>query len=157
MANSDSRPLLLCYDGSDDAKRAIERTGELFPGRKALVLHVWEPLQDVASVPPVPGLEDVLESGLAEMDDLGDDISARLAAEGTGLAQAAGLEAEPLSLRGSGRAWRNILAVAHDRDAAVIVVGQRGVSAAELAILGSVSNAVVHHADRPVLVVRHPQ
>ena len=36
-------PLLLCYDGSDDAKHAIERAGELFHGRHALVVTVRQP------------------------------------------------------------------------------------------------------------------
>ena len=36
-------PLLLCYDGSDDATHAIERAGTLFAGRQALVVTVWRP------------------------------------------------------------------------------------------------------------------
>jgi hypothetical protein len=36
-------PLLLCYDGSTDAKHAIQRAGALFTGRNALVLTVWQP------------------------------------------------------------------------------------------------------------------
>lgn len=152
----DSRPILLCYDGSEDAKRAISRAAELFPAAGALVLHVWEPLKDVASVPRLPGLHGMLEAGLAEMDEIGEEISGRLAAEGAELAGSAGLSAEALSVRGKGRAWRNILALARERDVSVIVLGQRGVSAAELAILGSVSNPVVHRADRPVLVVPNP-
>jgi len=146
-------PILLCYDGSDDAKLALARAGELFPGRAALVVHVWEPLGEVASVPPVPGLESMLKGGLDEMDSLGEEISAKLADEGCDVARAAGLDAKALSIRRSGRAWRAILAVAREHYAEVIVLGRRGVSAAELKIMGSVANAVVHHADRPVLVV----
>ena len=36
-------PLILCYDGSEDAKHAIERGGELLAARRALVLTVWLP------------------------------------------------------------------------------------------------------------------
>jgi hypothetical protein len=36
-------PLLLCYDGSDDAKHAIEHAGRLLGGREALVVTVWQP------------------------------------------------------------------------------------------------------------------
>jgi nucleotide-binding universal stress UspA family protein len=42
-----------------------------------------------------------------------------------------------------------ILRFARDRNADLIVVGSRG-----RGVLGSVSTAVVHHADRPVLVAR---
>jgi nucleotide-binding universal stress UspA family protein len=146
-------PILVCYDGSDDSKQAVARAAELFPGRPAVVLHVWEPLKEVAAVPPVPGLYGMLEAGLDEMDRAGTEISARTAAEGAEQARVAGLDAEPLSVSASGRAWRNILKIARERDAQAIVVGQRGIGGAERVLLGSVSTAVVHHADRPVLVV----
>jgi nucleotide-binding universal stress UspA family protein len=87
------------------------------------------------------------------MDAIGEDLARRVASDGADLARDAGLDAEPLSLRGSGRVWRNILKVARKHDASLIVIGRRGISALELKILGSVANAVVHHADRPVLLV----
>lgn len=146
-------PVLLGYDGSDGAKRACATAARLFPSRAAVALHVWEPLSAVASVPPVPGLQGVLREGLAEMDRIGLEQSANLAAEGARQAGEAGLRAEPLSEQREGRAWRAILDIARERDAAVVVVGRRGVSSAERALMGSISNAVVHHADRPVLVV----
>jgi nucleotide-binding universal stress UspA family protein len=146
-------PILICYDGSDDSKQAVSRAGELFPGQKVIVLHVWEPLRDVASVPPVPGLHGMLSAGLDEMDKIGDEVSKRTAAEGAEQARTAGLEAEPLSVSAHGRAWRNILEVARDRDVPAIVIGQRGIGGAERTLLGSVSTAVVHHANKPVVVV----
>jgi nucleotide-binding universal stress UspA family protein len=148
-----AQTLLLCYDGSDDAKLAVERAAAVFPGGTALVLHVWEPLSEVASVPPVPGMTGVLRAGLEEMDARGEEISDQLAREGAELARAGGLEAEPISVRRAGRAWRAILDVADERDVDVIVIGRRGASRIELKILGSVANAVVQQAERPVLLV----
>ena len=152
MAMSE-RTLLICYDGSDDAKQAIARAAPLFPGRTAIVLHVWEPLKDAASVPPVPGLHGALEAGLMEMDQIGEDVSRRTAEEGAKLATSAGFEAEPSSVCAPGRAWRNILRFAREHDVDAIVIGRRGLGGAERALIGSVSAAVVHHADRPVLVL----
>jgi hypothetical protein len=44
-------PLLICYDGSEDARHAIERAGNLLPGgRHALVLTVWQPIAGGASL-----------------------------------------------------------------------------------------------------------
>lgn len=40
---------------------------------------------------------------------------------------------------------------------AVVVVGSRGRSGIKSALLGSVSNAVINHAERPALVVREPR
>ena len=34
-------PVLLCYDGSDNARQAIERAGQLLGGGEAVVLTVW--------------------------------------------------------------------------------------------------------------------
>jgi nucleotide-binding universal stress UspA family protein len=146
-------PILLCYDGSDDSKNAVARAAELFPGDHAIVLHVWEALREVAAVPPVPALHGVLVGGLDEMDRIGEEVSQQTAAEGAEQATTAGLQAEPLSIRAPGRAWKNILAVAREKEVRAIVMGQRGIGGAERALLGSVSSAVVHHADRPVLIV----
>ena len=147
------RPVLICFDGSANAHEAIARAGELFPSRPVVVLHVWESLKEVASVPPVPGLAGMLEAGLEEMDVIGADVSRKTAEEGARAAVAAGLSAEPLTVQAPGRAWHGILAAAREQDAVAIVMGRRGISGPERALLGSVSNAVLHHADRPVLIV----
>jgi hypothetical protein len=37
-------PVLICYDGSDDARHAITSTAALLASRRALVVAVWEPV-----------------------------------------------------------------------------------------------------------------
>ncbi len=39
--------ILICYDGSDDARSAIERAGELLRGQPAIVLTIWVPFTQV--------------------------------------------------------------------------------------------------------------
>lgn len=152
-APAGGEPVLVCYDGSENAQEAIAAAGRLFPGLAAVVLHVWEPLREVASPPPIPGLQGMLMAGLDEMDETGHELSEKVAAEGAERARDAGLDAHPLSVARSGRAWRNILDIADEHDARAIVVGQRGLSAAGRALLGSVSSAVVNRSARPVVVV----
>jgi nucleotide-binding universal stress UspA family protein len=147
-------PLLLCYDGSEDAAHAIERAGELFPGRRALVAMVWHQ--------PLAGLGGIAWSGespsmvdVPELDREAAEKAGRVAADGMRLAEQAGLIAEPLAVQGSGSVWRTILELAERNDAAAIVMGSRGLTGLRSMLLGSVSSAVVGHADRPTLVIRH--
>jgi len=52
-----------------------------------------------------------------------------------------------------GKPWRVICDCAKDLDAALVVLGARGLSRVESVLLGSVSAKVLAHASRPVLVI----
>ena len=54
----------------------------------------------------------------------------------------------------SGQAGREIVDVAREHDAGVIVMGSRGHSGMTGLVLGSTAHKVIHLSDRPVLVVR---
>jgi nucleotide-binding universal stress UspA family protein len=54
----------------------------------------------------------------------------------------------------SGKLHESILAVGHEVDADLIVVGRRGIGGAERLLLGSTSERVSGYADCPVLIVR---
>jgi nucleotide-binding universal stress UspA family protein len=147
-------PLLLCFDGSEDAKRAIERAGALFAGRRALVVTVWQPIVDLdgfawtgATASPV----NVIELNRAAAED-----GARVADDGVRVALEAGLEAEPFAVEASGSVSNTIVEIADRQDAAAIIMGSRGLTGVRSMLLGSVSSAVVDHADRPTLIIRHP-
>jgi nucleotide-binding universal stress UspA family protein len=147
-------PLILCYDGSDDARNAIQRAGVLFAGRRALVLTVWQPTAAPGSLGfawQTAGMLDLVELDRAAAEDGG-----RVADEGVSIAQDAGLLAEPVAIGASGPVWKTIVEIADRDDAATIVMGSRGLSGLRAMLLGSVSSAVVHHADRPTLIVRQP-
>jgi nucleotide-binding universal stress UspA family protein len=153
-ASSADGPLLLCFDGSDDAKRAIERAGALFAGRHALVVTVWQPIADLgdfAWTGATAGQVNVVELNRGAGEDGG-----RVADEGVRIALEAGLKAEPLAVEATGSVSRTIVETADRYDAAAIVMGSRGLTGVRSMLLGSVSSAVVHHADRPTLVIRRP-
>jgi nucleotide-binding universal stress UspA family protein len=147
-------PLLLCYDGSDDARSAIERAGALFPGRRALVVSVWQ----ATAVPSSLGFagETAGVVDFVQLDREAADDGGRLADEGARIARHAGLLAEPHAVEAAGSVWKTIVEIADRDDAATIVMGSRGLTGLRALLLGSVSSAVVNHADRPTLIVRRP-
>jgi nucleotide-binding universal stress UspA family protein len=147
-------PLLLCYDGSADATDAIERAGALFPGRDALVVTVWQPTAQLGSFAWAGATESMVD--FFEVDRAAAEVGGRVADEGVRIARAAGLNAEPIAVEGAGPVWETIVTVAEGHQASMIVVGSRGLSGLRSMLLGSVSIAVVHHADRPTLVIRQP-
>jgi nucleotide-binding universal stress UspA family protein len=81
--------------------------------------------------------------------------AASLAEEGAERLRSLGMEASPVAVSSAWNTWTTILDVAEEHDAALVAVGSRGLSGVKSALLGSVSNAVLHHCSRPVLVV-HP-
>jgi nucleotide-binding universal stress UspA family protein len=144
-------PLILCYDGSEGARDAIRHAGELFPGRRALVVTAWTSV----AVPGSLGMggEAAPMVNFVELDRAAAERGGRLADEGVRIAQDAGLQAEPLPVKATGPIWETIIDVAKRDDAATIVMGSRGLAGLRAMFLGSVSGAVVHHADRPTLIV----
>jgi nucleotide-binding universal stress UspA family protein len=148
MSTPDSAPILLCYDRSVGALRAIETAGELFPGRRAVVLHVWSPTASVGSVYGA-----MVPSAAFDESEIRAEAM-QVAVEGVGFASHAGLAASPAIASAAFNGTANtILETAEEHEAGVIVLGARGLSAFRSMVLGSVSHAVVQHAHCPVLVV----
>ncbi|MBS1892002.1 MAG: universal stress protein [Actinobacteria bacterium] len=147
---SRAHPLILCYDGSEDAKRAIEHAGALFSGSHALVLTVW---RSTTSLGSVGWSGATVMPNFAELDNAAFEAGATRADEGVSLARRAGLEAEPLAVEADGPIWEAIVETADRRQAAVIVLGCRGLTGLRSILLGSVSGTVVHQAHRPTLVI----
>jgi nucleotide-binding universal stress UspA family protein len=145
------RPVLLCYDASEDAKHAISEAGRLFGPGPALVLSVW---QDARAIPSFAWAAPMDFGELLEAARQGAD---RVAAEGAQAAEAAGFTATPLVVESLGPVWQRIVAVATERDVEAIALGSRGLSGVKAALIGSVSSAVVQHATCPTLVVHRPE
>jgi nucleotide-binding universal stress UspA family protein len=147
-------PLLLCYDGSAHAKHAITNAASLLTGRNALVVTVWQPTADLGSFAWYGATTNIVN--FAELDRAGAEAGGGVADEGARIAQRAGLAAEAIAIEATGPVWKTIVDTADLHDAAAIVIGSRGLTGLRSMLLGSVSNGVVHHTDRPTLVIPAP-
>lgn len=146
--------IVISYDGSPDAQAAIDRAAELMNGAPATVVTVWESFLDVVARTGWGGIA-AFGATATDSDEL-DAESAKsaeaTAAEGAERALRAGLQAESRARRREGTIAETILSEADDVSANLIVVGTRGRSGLKSLLLGSVSHAVLQHADRPVMV-----
>ena len=139
-------PILICYDGSDDADRAIDVGADLLGPRRAIVLNVGPVLTTAESLavmsPVTPG---------AAFEELNEDDALQRARAGVEKARGAGFDAHA---RGELAAptWEGIVDTADEIDAAVIVIGSRGLSGLKEIVDGSLSHEVAEHAGRPVLI-----
>lgn len=157
-------PVLIAYDGSDAARRAIHETAKLFGSRRALVMTVWEaslPYElaagmQPADIAPLPTVVDVETA--QEIDDTLQARADRVAQDGTALAKSLGLQAEPLVVAEEGLNVADaIVKLARERDAVAIVIGSRGHTGLRAAFEGSTSSAVLKHSPCPVVTVHEEE
>lgn len=154
MAEMAERPVLYAFDGSDNARRALAEGATRLAGRPAVVVTVWRSVESGASAARAALPDDVIEQGVATIDDESEEQARETATAGVAILREAGVEASARVVRGTANTWSAILALADELDADTIVLGSRGRSPLRAALLGSVSAGVVEHSSRPVLVVR---
>lgn len=137
--------ILIATDGSNDAGHALEEGLSLAADLKAEALVVYV-RQSPAPLLGAPYYQDVITEE---------------AQHARGVITDAKLHASRYDVRVDyevieGDEVEAILALARSRDADLIVVGSRGLGAVKSLVLGSVSNAILHRADRAVLVAKTP-
>jgi nucleotide-binding universal stress UspA family protein len=136
-------------DGSATASEAVRQASELAQsvGAKVYLVSAYEPVpegrlrDEREQVPddlqwmvnPREDVESTLEQGASSISDSGVDVET-LAREG-----------DPADA---------ILDVAEEKNADLIVVGNKGMTGAKRFLLGSVPNKVSHHAPCSVLIIR---
>lgn len=147
--------VLIAYDGTDNAQRAVTYAGRFLPSaERVVVLTVWTPIHpgpDPISVdldgPPDPPDPDDPDVDIAYAD------AQRTNDEGMRLAKSVGLSAEPMCIAVTGTVWRTIIEAADRIDADLIVTGTRGTTGLRSLLQSSVSDHVLRHGRRPVLIV----
>jgi nucleotide-binding universal stress UspA family protein len=149
--NRSRPPILVCYDGSPGARRAVDAAGRLFPGRPAIVLYVWPGV--AAERVRTTSVAGVREELIEEVRVAARREAAAVAEEGRGLARHAGLEANPLIVESGNRAADAIVRAATKESVAAVVVGRPSRTRLGSMLPGSVSRSVVDNCPVPVVVV----
>ena len=136
------KTILVAYDGSEHADRALDRAADLAAkvGAELVVISAAEPTQRSGGF---AGTRDVNPSDIEEVHESLAQAQSRL--------QEKSLTARLVEAHGD--AADMIVQVANEKDADVIVVGHRGHNVAVRALIGSVSSKVISHTERDVLVV----
>ena len=161
MTVPDIRPVVLAYDGSEEAQAALREAVALFGDRPMIVASVWEPGLAMATMMPPAGepsmgyLPDPAEVDAIDRAQSGHAVD--VAEAGARLARELGATAEAVSMPDSASIAETLIAIADERDARAIVVGSRGLGGIKARVLGSTSRKVLHDTHRPVLVVRTPE
>jgi nucleotide-binding universal stress UspA family protein len=143
------KSIVVGTDGSDTANQAVRQAVEL-------ALAVGASVDLVSAYAPVPA-QRLSEERRQAPEDLQwaitprEDVDATLAAAAE-IAQQAGVSVEVFPRQGDPA--DAILDVAEERDADLIIVGNKGMTGAKRFLLGSVPNKVSHHAPCSVLIIR---
>jgi nucleotide-binding universal stress UspA family protein len=152
-------PVVLGYDGSRAANRALLAAGALLAPRPALVVVVWEAgaafelLESALPLSPAP--IDVRTA--LELEDAMYERARQLAGQGAALACEAGLLAEGLAVADTLTVADTLVRIAREVAAAAVVGGAPGHGVIRELALGSTAKEVLHRAPCPVVVVRGPK
>ena len=140
--------ILLATDGSEEAELATLRAVDLVDATNSElhVVHVGVLPTFLDSYPGTLGYERRLYEEIEE-------ISRELLRKESWRVKAAGGTVSGTHLR-MGQVDLEIVALAEELGADLIVMGSRGLGGVRRALMGSVSDSVVRHAHCPVLVVR---
>lgn len=139
------KKILIATDGSEAARAGVDAGLELAEdeGAEAVLVHVASILDFAARLD---------EKGCVPPDRVPRAEDDPILCEAMELAKSRGVPARPELL--IGYPPKQILRLAADIGADLIVVGSRGLGRFKSAVLGSTSREVLAHADRPVLVIR---
>jgi len=158
--SADARPAVVAFDGSAEARAAVAAAIELFPGRRLVIVSVWEPGLALALAPTRDltgvGYPPPTAAEVEALDRVQHDHAVEMAETGAALARELGATAEPDPVADEADVADTIAAVAERVDACVVVVGSRGLGRVRSRLFGSTSREVLQRSGRPVLVVKAP-
>ncbi len=143
--------LLVATDGSDASEKAIEYTRDRFEPDRTSILLVS--VADESTLIPY-GVGGETAIGGVGFDEIRENLEAKaneVVEEGKQTFEGKGFSVEGRTYFGDPGSL--ICEVAREVDAEAIILGRKGHTTVGEVLLGSVSHYVVHHSDRPVILV----
>jgi nucleotide-binding universal stress UspA family protein len=143
------KSIVVGTDGSDTANQAVRQAVDLARavGAKLELVCAYEPVPAKRLSAERRETPEDLQWAINPREDV--DLTLEAAAE---IARSAGVTVEVYPRQGDPA--DAILDIAEEREADLIVVGNKGMTGAKRFLLGSVPNKVSHHAPCSVLIIR---
>ena len=140
--------IVVGVDGSDASRNALIWAFEeaRLRGAELVAVHAWEPPPTIPEPGPAPGFD--LVAVLPQVEEAGQRLVETVTKEAAG--DYADVTYEGVALNGPPVE----VLVDAARDADILVVGSRGRGGFAALVLGSVSQALAHHAPCPLLIYR---
>jgi nucleotide-binding universal stress UspA family protein len=143
------RSIVVGTDGSDTATQAVRQAVDLANavGAKLELVSAYEPVPQQRLAEERRDAPEDLQWAINPREDVDTTLESAAA-----IARDVGVTVEVFPRQGDPA--DAILDVAEERDADLIVVGNKGMTGAKRFLLGSVPNKVSHHAPCSVLIIR---
>jgi nucleotide-binding universal stress UspA family protein len=143
------KSIVVGTDGSDTAAEAVRQAADLARavGAKLELVSAYEPVPEQRLSEERRQAPEDLQWAISPREDVDATLEAAAA-----VARDAGIAVEVYPRQGDPA--DAILDVAEEREADLIIVGNKGMTGAKRFLLGSVPNKVSHHAPCSVLIIR---
>jgi nucleotide-binding universal stress UspA family protein len=143
------KSIVVGTDGSETATEAVRQAAELARavGAKLQLVTAYEPVSELRLEQERRDTPEDLQWAIGPREDVDATLDAAAA-----IGQQTGVEVEKYPRQGDPA--DAILDVAEEREADLIIVGNKGMTGAKRFLLGSVPNKVSHHAPCSVLIIR---
>ena len=148
MADVPTFKNILCpVDFSDSSRHAATVATELARSSSAAltIVHIWQPPMPLYGIPDAALSGDLIQSLIDDAERSLDEWKATAVAAGVGSVQSKMITGVP---------WDEIVKLAKESGADLVVMGTHGRTGLTHVLIGSVAEKVVRHAPCAVLVVR---
>lgn len=150
----DFTTMLIAFDGSGEARHALEYAAALLRPRHVEILTAWEPLhRQAARAVSMSGLHQADWGTGLETDDPAYEQARAICREGVEVAESLGLKARAHMVESATTIWSAIVDATAELRPDVIVTGTRAISGFKSLWQSSTADNIVHNARIPVFVV----